>query len=74
MTKICESTFNFCSSLIKIKIPSSVKEIESGAFYECSSLKEVIFESSKNLVSIRSHAFKNCEKLSTISIPSSVNN
>lgn len=37
-------TFVGCRNLEKIIIPTSVKNILSGAFYRCDSLKEVIYE------------------------------
>ncbi len=51
-------------------IPSTVKMIEIGAFYECVALTSVTIPSSVN--SINSQAFRYCSGLTSVIIPSSV--
>ena len=57
--------------LVKISIPSSVTFIGDGAFYGCSSLTQIIFESPSFITSIGNDAFSKCLSLAQISIPSS---
>lgn len=54
-----------------IVIPSSVEKIESGAFYECSNIKNIELINS-NLEYIGDSAFAGCENLTNIIIPESV--
>ena len=41
--KLNQSTFNGCSGLEKVYIPSTMKNIDYNVFGECMSIKEVIF-------------------------------
>lgn len=50
VTKICESSFNSCSSLESVLIPSSVTEIGTCCFYECSSLVKHFFFKNQNRI------------------------
>ena len=45
----CYGCFAHCSALISIDIPASVKVIDAGAFYECTSLTDVFVESGSQL-------------------------
>ena len=56
----------------KLIFPPQVKEIGISAFYSCGELKEIIFE--EGLKYIRGGAFKNCPKLTEISLPDSIRN
>ena len=56
----------------KVTIPSSVTKIGKGAFSQCSSLQEVVFEDESNLTIIDENAFSNCVQLRRFVIPSSV--
>lgn len=59
------------AKITKVSIPSSVTMIYEGAFYECASLKEVVFEEGENQapLQIDSGAFSYCTALVTISFP-----
>ena len=63
---IGESSFNGCSSLKNINIPSTLKIIEGSAFRDCKSLKKIKLP--KNLKKIGSFAFMDCKKLSKVII------
>ena len=69
ITLITVGMFTGCSSLETIKIPTGITSIENGAFLNCTSLKEVIFEENSQLISIGASAFKKCIKLKSIEIP-----
>lgn len=58
--------------LTSITIPSTLKTIGYGSFYYCSNLDKVTFEPASVLDSIGIYAFGFCNKLTDISIPSSV--
>jgi uncharacterized repeat protein (TIGR02543 family) len=57
-------TFDGCTSLTEITIPSSIKSIGSRSFYNCGSLEEITIPSS--VENIGSYAFYNCGSLETI--------
>lgn len=38
---ICESAFDYCEGLTSITLPSSLKDIQNYAFYQCKNLKEI---------------------------------
>ncbi len=71
VTSIASSAFKGCG-LTSIEIPSSVTNIGSFAFSDCSDLKTVTFGANSQLESIGSNAFNNCDALTSIEIPSSV--
>lgn len=50
-------------------IPSSVKSIDSVAFWYCRNLESVIFQPGSKLETIKSGAFRNCEALKEIALP-----
>ena len=54
----------------KLVFPPQVKEIGINAFYSCSKLQEIIFKD--GLKYIRGGAFKNCPKLTEITLPASI--
>lgn len=70
LTKIEYGTFSNCKSLKNIKIPETVKSIESHAFEGCESLDNVIMYD--GIKFIGSDAFTNCCSLKSITIPLSV--
>lgn len=51
--------FMDCTSLVSIIIPASVETIDGGAFYGCSSLKEVKFDEGSNLKVLSAYASYN---------------
>lgn len=69
VSKIGDNTFNCCTSLVSIDIPSSVSAIGKGAFLGCSSLSSVEIPSS--VTSIGDSAFAGCS-FSSLTLPSSV--
>lgn len=69
-TKVGDSVFKDCADLVAVKLPNSVVEIDSYAFYNCINLESV--ELAEGLTSIGYAAFHECEKLKNITIPSSV--
>ena len=78
---IANETFAGCKSLKTIRIPKSVSYIGdnkalttiNGAFNGCKLLEAVTFEKDSQLKQIGNFAFNGCEKLTTISLPESVN-
>ena len=62
--------FTNCSSLVSIKIPSSMKEIGIFAFSWCTKLNKLTIE--EGVEKIFWQAFYNCVSLKTVTIPSSV--
>ena len=69
---IGEESFAGIEKLEKIIIPSSVETIGIGAFMNCKSLKNVVFETNSKLLNIKNNAFSGCHSLSKITIPASV--
>lgn len=64
------------SQITKITIPKTVQHIESRCFDECINMTEFVIEGASDgtsqLKEIDSHAFLNCKKLASISLPNSV--
>ena len=67
---ICDSAFQFCSSMNSVVIPDGVTFIGNYAFMGCFSLRSVVIPDS--VTSIGDYAFLNCSSLTGIVIPSSV--
>lgn len=70
--EIGESAFYGCSSLKNIDIPDKVTEIGYSAFHYCSSLRSVTFEKGSQLKYMVEGVFCDCEALTSIEIPASV--
>lgn len=70
--EIGESAFYGCSSLKNIDIPDKVTEIGYSAFNNCSSLRSVTFEKGSQLKYMVEGVFCDCEALTSIEIPASV--
>lgn len=68
-TTISDSMFSECQNLKSITIPASVTRIGMNAFYNCTSLENVLFEDNSQLLTIVSSAFSNCTSLSSIELP-----
>jgi hypothetical protein len=64
-------TFQNCSNLRNIIIPSKVQSIGNYAFYGCTSLNNVNIEAT-NLTAINQYAFYNCSKLADLDLPDTV--
>lgn len=70
VTQIGNEAFANCVSLVSIRIPDSVKEIEDGAFRGCTSLTSIRLP--KFVTEIEDTAFAECTSLMMITIPESV--
>lgn len=70
VTKIAPYAFQDNTTVISVKIPSSVKSIGVAAFRGCTSLTSVMFSS--GLTEISDYAFLECSKLTTLKVPSTV--
>ena len=70
VTKIENSTFEFCTNLTSVTIPNSVTTIGDRAFFGCSSLTSVTIPNS--VTKIGGGAFSNCKNLTSVTIPDSV--
>ncbi len=70
VTHIDDYAFMDCTSIKKVSIPDTVKEINGGAFQNCTGLTEINF--SEGLVKIEVWAFYGCTSLTKVSIPASV--
>lgn len=68
----------FTGSMIeKVIIPASVTAIEAEAFADCASLSSVVFEQpglGKPSLTIGERAFKNCELLTSVTLPARLQN
>ena len=70
VTSIGLSAFEECSGLTNIIIPSTIKTLERGAFYGCSSL--IYVKIPEGVTKIGLGAFSKCSKLTSVIIPSTV--
>ncbi len=61
-------TFFFCSSLVRVIVPSTVEEIGNAAFNSCVALREVSFTGS-GIKRIMPYAFSYCTFLNKILLP-----
>lgn len=68
---ISNSCFEGCKDLSYVIIPESVKIIGSKAFYDCSSLRSVVFEGNSSLETIGISAFEN-SGIEFVSLPKSL--
>lgn len=59
-------------NITTVTIPASVTSIEGGAFYGCTQLENVIFETGSKLTSIGPEAFAGCTNLTSITLPDSI--
>ena len=67
---------NVTSQITKITIPKTVQHIESRCFDQCENMTEFVIEGATDgtsqLKEIDSHAFLDCKKLASITLPNSV--
>ena len=67
---------NVTSQITKITIPKTVQHIESRCFDQCENMTEFVIEGANDgtsqLKEIDSHAFLNCKKLASITLPNTV--
>ncbi len=62
VTQISKKGFKGCKQILSVKIPESVKSIESKAFMDCESLQYVYLEKGTN---VEGSVFKNCSEIRT---------
>lgn len=67
---VCNDAFEWCSSLRRVNIPSSVTSIGEGTFSWCGALQSLHIPSS--VTTIGDFVFSGCESLQSVIIPSSV--
>lgn len=67
VTTIGQSAFEKCKGLIKVIIPSGVKEIPGSTFCDCEKIEKVIIPAS--VVKIGGYAFNRCYALGNVVIP-----
>ena len=72
VTSVGAQVFKYCSDLMSITIPNSVKSIGQQAFYGCSSLSSITI--SNAITTIEEGTFLFCSGLTSIVIPNSVTN
>ena len=82
LTEISAASFEDCKNLEEITIPKSVETLCEGCFRGCSKLTNVIFhndevksndeDSSSQLITIESEAFKDCSSLTEINLPNAL--
>lgn len=70
--KIEAETFDGCSSLTSVSIPSTTRSIDDYAFRNCTILSSVTIQTSGSLSSVGNGAFLGCTALNSISLPSGV--
>lgn len=70
-TKGLLRTFENCTNLSSISIPTSVSNIGNYTFYGCSNLSSITIP--ENVVNIGSHAFADCFNLASLTISGNVN-
>lgn len=69
LKEIRGDSFEYCTSLKKIETPDKVERIGGHAFYGDTSLEEVKLSEDSSLKEIGSSAFRQCDRLHTITIP-----
>ena len=70
VTSIGYRAFQYDEKIKSVTIPSTVREIEGGSFYNCTGLEKVVIPSS--VKSIGNNAFYGCRSLKSVSIPAAV--
>ena len=70
ITKIERNTFNGDTSLVKVSIPTTCREIDSGAFKGCTNIRAFDF---KNVTTLSVTAFDGCSSLSSVTLANGTN-
>ena len=70
LTTLPEQSFSNASTLNNVQIPNNIKEIENGAFNNCSSLSSIYFPS---VTKLGSYVFDGCYNLKSISLSNILN-
>ena len=68
--ELSDNAFYFNEDLKKISLPSTLKSIGSGAFWDCCSIREITIP--EGIAEIKDDTFNHCEKLEKITLPSSL--
>ena len=74
ITYIGEDTFRGCANLTSISIPSTLTEIQQGAFYNCHSMMEYDFTACTQVPTLDTDAFYNINPNCKIKVPASLYN
>lgn len=69
-TMLGENMCNGCTSLTSVTVPSTVTEVKSQAFYNCTGLTSV--KISEGVSCVGESMFYNCSALTSISLPSTI--
>ncbi len=72
LTTIGTMAFQNCKNLTSVTILSNVRKIEAQAFYGCTELATVTFETPTKLTEIPANTFANCDMLTSIIIPDGI--
>jgi hypothetical protein len=72
LTRIGDSAFSNCVSLMSLCIPASVESIGELSFESCIAMLQLTFEQGSRLAQIGASAFFECSRLSSICIPPQV--
>ena len=70
LTSVDLNAFRGCTSLVSIKLPTTIKGIQNYGFFNCSSLSSIILPESLTFLSFA--AFSGCSSLGYIYIPKNV--
>ena len=70
VTVIGNSAFYWRSSLVTVKLPSGLLDIQQDAFFMCKNMSQITLPS--GLISIGDSAFYSCRSLTSITLPSSL--
>ncbi len=64
--------FTNCTSLEEIRLPASLTGLGTRSFYNCTSLKKIVFEEGSSLTEISGGPFKGCTGLEEIVLPEGI--
>ena len=70
VTKIGKYAFAYCTNLVSVALPVTLKEFGQYAFLDCANLPTVAIPD--GVTKIDNYAFSNCRKLKGVTIPSGV--
>ncbi|WP_061869494.1 leucine-rich repeat domain-containing protein [Prevotella intermedia] len=70
--EIAAQSFQAASNLTSITIPKAVEKVGKAAFRNMSNLETVTFEKPSSTTTLEQAAFRGCEKLKTVTLPSTI--
>ena len=70
--EIAAQSFQAASNLTSITIPKAVEKVGTAAFRNMSNLETVTFEKPSSTTTLEQAAFRGCEKLKTVTLPSTI--